>query len=213
MKKYNFTRYFLSLFICIQFVTGSVSAQNITGTWEGFMRDEYLQINIKQEGTSICGFTYDFVLRNKSNHCRAYYAGRFEDGMLLLTGTSFIENSGEHVLMTIGLLTRTIDGRLVLQGRVDTNTLLDSWLTDREAEVVTLKRVSKVPQNVPGTGAPCFNGKTPSEFTQKENEPIGSNPNVVVPTPVKPKQTPVTPKDVATAAKKVYASAGNTRSG
>ncbi len=175
MKKYIFTRYFLILLISLFFYSSSLCAQNITGTWEGFMRDEYLQINIKQTGTTVCGFTYDYVIASPKNHCRAYYAGRFEDGMLLISGTSFIENSGAHVLMTIGLLTRYVNGELVLQGRVDTNTFLDSDLTDREAEVVTLKRMSKIPRNVPGTGSPCYNGKQPKPFSEKENNPFIKN--------------------------------------
>lgn len=199
MKKYIFTRYFLILLISLFFYSSSLCAQNITGTWEGFMTDEYLQINIKQSGTTICGFTYDYVIKDPPNHCRAYYAGRYEDGVLMIIGSSFIENSGRHVLMTIKLLTQSINGELVLRGFVDTHAEQNPYFTGEDAVFVTLKRMSTVPRNVPGTGAACYNGKTPQPFSDEENDPLTSNqkktpsPNnkpALKPTPV-PK--PITP--------------------
>ena len=36
-----------------------VHAQDITGKWEGIMNDEFLRINIQQDGNSLCGYTYE----------------------------------------------------------------------------------------------------------------------------------------------------------
>lgn len=183
-------RYIFSTFL-VAFFSLNSSAQNITGTWEGFMRNEFLQINVQQTGTILCGFTYDYVLAEKTNHCRAYYTGRYEDGFILFTGTSFIENSGSHVLMTIGLLTSYEDGKLVLKGRVDTRTLSDAFLTDKNDEVITLRRSSPFPRNAPGTSQACY---TPTPEKDADSAPIPKlQPK---PAPVKPMPVPVKPKPV-----------------
>ncbi len=187
--KYIFSTIFVTI-LCL-----NVTAQNITGTWEGYMRNEFLQINVQQSGTTLCGFTYDYVLEDKANHCRAYYTGRYEDGFVLFTGTSFIENSGSHVLMTIGLLTSYEGGQLVLKGRVDTRTLSDAFLTDKNDEVITLRRSSPFPRNAPGTNQACF---TPTPEKEADSAPV-PRPSMKPALP-KPLPTPPKPKPTATKA-------------
>lgn len=188
MKPTFIFKHFTFLAILAAFFPVQLNAQNISGTWEGYIRDEFLQINIQQNGTTLCGFTYDYVILNRENHCRAYYAGKYEDGFVLFTGTSFIENSGSHVLMTIGLLTDYIDGKLVLRGRVDTHTVDDAYITDKSDEIIVLRRTSPFPQNVPGTTQPCYN--TPPE----KKTDIKSQGKPSVPKPVNPKPAPIVPK-------------------
>jgi hypothetical protein len=76
-------------------------AQNLTGTWEGSMGNEFLQINIIHTAKGICGYTYDFAYGNQRNYCRAYFDATWdaENNQLNLIGSSMIENSGTHALM------------------------------------------------------------------------------------------------------------------
>ncbi len=170
-------------------------AQNITGTWEGIMGDEFLQINIKQQGTSICGYSYDYVLSNKNNFCKAYYTGKYVDGLLIISGTGFVAKSWNHVLMKMSMLVKYNGDEMYLKGKVLVGAADYSGIGLRTGTVVTLRRVSTKPTPVPGTKSPCFTNETK---ILKDNDP-GSNPDTIIlprvtPKPVTPK--PVTPKPV-----------------
>jgi hypothetical protein len=82
-------------------------SQNLTGTWEGRLgNDQFLQLNILHTSKGICGYTYDYGYGSQSsNYCKANFNAVFkkEEGKLITYGTSFIENSGNHVLMTLKL--------------------------------------------------------------------------------------------------------------
>ena len=52
-------------------------AQDITGTWEGIMNDEYIVFNIRQENEKLCGFTRDFVINNRASRCTALFEGNY----------------------------------------------------------------------------------------------------------------------------------------
>ena len=180
------------LFCCLAMLsTTLVRAQKLTGTWEGYMKNEFIQINIKQQGTKICGYTYDFVLNDKKSFCRAFFSGRYEDGFLLITGTNFIANSGEHVLMTLGFLVQNVDGQTVLRGKADTRTLRTADLTNNYAEIITMRRTGSKPQNAPGTNFPCF-VDTVKKVTKSEVLPVP---------PAKPKEV-VIDKNTGVAPKK-----------
>lgn len=160
------------LFICFLATVSTTiaKAQKLTGTWEGYMRNEFIQINIKQEGTKICGYTYDFVLNDRKSFCRAYFSGRYEDGFLLISGTNFISNSGEHVLMTLGFLVQNVDGQIILRGKADTRTLRTADLLNDYAEIITMRRTGTRPQDAPGTNFPCFTD-TVAKITEREMPP------------------------------------------
>ncbi len=56
----------------------TISAQNLTGTWEGlFDKEQFLQINIVHSSKGICGYTYDTVITKKNDYCRAYFKGYY----------------------------------------------------------------------------------------------------------------------------------------
>ncbi|MCP9750306.1 hypothetical protein [Ferruginibacter sp. HRS2-29] len=78
-------------------------AQNITGVWEGIMDDEFLQVNIEQKDSVLCGYTYDYLLANTNNHCRAIFSGSYDKDKMkwTITGESFLENVGGHTFMRI----------------------------------------------------------------------------------------------------------------
>lgn len=87
-------------------LTINLSAQNLTGTWEGNLgTDQFLQLNIIQTGNKICGYTRDYVKRDKRSFCKAFFEGSFDEkkNMLTITGKRFIERSEDHVLMNLSL--------------------------------------------------------------------------------------------------------------
>ncbi|MBC7867968.1 MAG: hypothetical protein H7X88_10595, partial [Gloeobacteraceae cyanobacterium ES-bin-316] len=110
------------LFCCCLLIGNFLNAQKITGTWEGYMNEEFIQINIEQKGNELCGYTYDYELRNRASHCRATFSGRYdpEEELFFISGNSFMENSGSHVSMRIILWYAKHDGRTILAGQVYT---------------------------------------------------------------------------------------------
>ncbi len=174
---------FLLLF-CLSFLFAN--AQNITGTWEGRMGTEKIQINIDQKGSKICGYTHDYVVANPESFCKAKFEGYLdgESNTWYLRGVQFFENSGDHVLMRLALWRDRGDGRDELRVAVTTGSMLSGGMFGDRDEVL-LKRVSATPNNLPAYLPPCF--------PKKEKKPVVT-PKPVTPKPVTPK--PVTPKPV-----------------
>ncbi len=80
------------------------TAQNLTGIWEGmFDKEQFLQINIMHSSKGICGYSYDTVIANKNDYCRAYFKGSYSKrtNEFYLQGLRFLENSGGHLLSTL----------------------------------------------------------------------------------------------------------------
>lgn len=112
----NAKRYFIfSLFIL--FANFLQAQKNITGTWEGDLgNDQFLQLNVIQNGDKLCGYTRDHVKDNQQSYCKAYFEGVYDRLLkrFIITGTSFIENSGGHTLMNLELAFRLENGAPVL---------------------------------------------------------------------------------------------------
>lgn len=135
-------RCFHIIFIAV-FFPAFAPAQNIAGIWEGILDgDELLQIHIVQKKLEICGYTYDHILNEPADYCRAnfsgYYDGRKE--AWLLTGTGFIETSGKHHLMLLRLWHEPGDEPDILRGRQGTRSLFGT-LWSLEDDVI-LKKIS-----------------------------------------------------------------------
>lgn len=131
-------------------------AQKITGTWEGYVTGEFIQINIEQKGNELCGYTYDYELNNKASHCIAAFEGRYdpERKMWYLSGKSFVENSGSHVFMRIILWNEKEDGKNILRGQVYTKPAVGSF--PAAGDDLKVKRVSSKPQELGSILPPCF---------------------------------------------------------
>lgn len=164
-----------------------IYAQKITGVWEGQMRDEYIQVNIEQRGTELCGFTYDYVIGEKANHCVAKFEGRYspDKEIYYFKGNTFIENSGSHVLMQIVLWRDKEFGDNVLIGKVYTGGLLGLG-----GDNIKLKKVSSRPQPIDPGFEPCF---PPPAKPEVKKPALTEKPAPARP-PVTSKPTPVTPK-------------------
>ncbi len=176
------------------------NAQSITGTWEGVMDDEWLQLNIRQEGNKICGYTYDYLLMNKRSHCRAYFEGYYDktEEYWVLNGTGFYENEGQHVLMRMKFWLDKSTSPHRLRGVIGLKNSPGSYMGISQAVRVSLSKTSGKPNTIPGSDSPCFE---PEKYITKEKEPQpeaprATEPPVAVKPPiVKPKpKVPVKPK-------------------
>jgi len=173
-------------------------SQSISGSWQGVMGHEIIQINIKEERGRICGYTYDYFISNKAEYCKAYFSGRYDEnrGAWILTGVSFIENSGSHVLMRLLLFREEYAASNLLSAIVSTETR--SIFQETMGEKVYLKRISRTPAPLDGGLPPCFPEETNKPIPRiKKVQPVIKKPipnPAPVPAPVIKKQTPVVSK-------------------
>ncbi len=110
--KFNFT-------IIILLFAHSINAQNLTGTWQGEMDGyEFLQLNIVQIGNNLCGYSYDYELKDKKSFCKAYFSGSYSKQLdaWFIEGSSFMEQGGGHVLMQLKFHIEYEDGKVALKG-------------------------------------------------------------------------------------------------
>ncbi len=94
------------------------NAQKLTGTWQGLMDEEFLQLNIVQVGDNICGYTWDYELLDKKSYCKAYFNGSYNKaaGTWFIEGYSFMEQGGGHSLMQLKFKVVYEDGKMLLKG-------------------------------------------------------------------------------------------------
>lgn len=182
--------YFLLIFLlCAGTVT---RAQNITGTWEGIMSDEFMQVNIIQQNDQLCGYTYDIVLGDKSSYCKAYFKGKYdrESGIWTIFGISFIRNSGNHVLMTLRFWRNAADDKNTLRGMVSLRSSFSDYLGFGEGERFFLRKKSSRPQKLPGNLPTCYEEKKPPQQSPVKKDTAS------LPAPVKKKipAVPLPPK-------------------
>lgn len=168
------------------------SAQSLTGTWAGIMDDEWLEINIRQEGRKACGYTYDYIIGNKGNYCKAYFEGYYDSKMeyWVLNGTGFYENEGGHVLMSMKLWLDKSSRPYILRGNVGIKTVFSSLFGMGSSLPVALNRTSSTPKNIPGSNSPCFEPVSKSNREPVENRP---SPPVTPKPAAPPKPKPVNP--------------------
>lgn len=151
-------------------VTGKAShAQDITGTWEGSLgNDQFLQVNVIQVKDKLCGYTWDYILKDRKSYCKAYFTGTYDKKRKEwnITGQSFIVDSVDHSLMTIYLWQETKKGKVLLSGFETANadkapdnrnpfiSLLDSLMDiplapfPRNREEVVLEKVAEMPSQI-----------------------------------------------------------------
>ncbi len=137
----------------------NLPAQNLTGTWEGDLgNDQFLQLNIIQNGDKICGYSSDHVKADRRSYCKAYFTGYYDKkkGKWLLEGSSFIDNSGGHLLMRMSLGNHFTDGENILEGPSNIKSLFISLLSGGVPEYVYIKKISNRPQQVLERMKDCF---------------------------------------------------------
>ncbi len=193
-------KYFIRYIIFVFFLfTGFLlHAQKITGTWEGQMKGEFIQINVDQRGNELCGYTYDYELNNKASHCVATFEGGYDSERKLwyINGKNFIENTGSHVRMRIILWFEKEEGRNTLRGKVFTATSGSYFFED--GDDIKIKRVSSRPQKMGNIIPPCF----PAPVKPAIKQPFTVKPAIPVKTLPKP-QPPKTNLEKTVPAKPV----------
>jgi hypothetical protein len=184
----------------------NLSAQNITGTWEGDLgSDQFLQLIIIQNGDKICGYTRDHIKANKNSYCKAYFEGTYDKKKqkLSIAGKFFIENSGSHTLMKLNLLYKKVKGEEILEDKPTLmsvfssmisifGTLNDDPFANQPAvtftEFVHIKKISNEPLEVLDLMKDCMTRKA-KDTTLAVPQPKDSlPPDIVVITPAIPKK-------------------------
>lgn len=184
-----------NLFFILLFLTGKFSfAQSLTGRWEGNLgNDEFLQINIIQTGEKACGYTWDYVYRDQRNYCKANFTGSYDsrDKTWFLNGTTFINNSGTHVLMQLKFKMYTGEGKPVLKGYCRaTPTFFSNGGT---VDGIRLEKVSEIPANITAEMKDCVKENNPPE-PEVPLPPLPEKPKpIIADTAVLPKQIPPLP--------------------
>lgn len=179
-------RRYIIVFIFLLGATKAAAQLDLTGTWEGIMGRQFfpvtlegqlLQLNIIQNNGRLCGYTFDSVINHKGAHdyCKALFEGKYDKKMDLwvLTGTSFIENSGNHVLMRIRIWNERRAGKDKLEAELSLKSDPDQTFSVRDffnnpfgifdnarpipaTENLRLKRVSADPPKMPANVPSCF---------------------------------------------------------
>jgi hypothetical protein len=162
------------LFIQPFFHPAIAQQQNITGKWEGEMSDEFIRINIQQDGNNLCGYTFDVLKNDKSSYCKSYFTGKYDkkNDLFIINGVKFIENSGDHILMTIKLwFPSQSSNKSRLRGSVTaaTPSFLSNLLS--EGDLFWVRKVADEPVK-PGKYLPvCYDPNPPITRKIKENNP------------------------------------------
>jgi hypothetical protein len=123
-------------------------AQNLTGTWEGDMGEQFLQVNIMQSSKGICGYTYDYISTNKRSYCRAYFEGTWnaKKSQLKLVGSRMIENSGSHILMRLNFnYSSNINGEYLIGREMPKSLLMNIMSMGMGSTQISLRKVSDKP--------------------------------------------------------------------
>lgn len=126
-------------------------SQDLTGTWEGDLgNDEFLQVNIVQVNKNICGYTWDYIYDDSTSYCKANFTGYFDTNRndWVLNGTSFNENSGEHILMRFRLKYKIINGKKILEGYETDPSISGSLFSLLNRQNVYLVKVSGKPRRM-----------------------------------------------------------------
>jgi hypothetical protein len=197
----NTTRfYFLCLIILFSF-SFNAGSQVITGTWEGRMSGEFIQINVEQRGNQLCGYTYDYGLDNRSSYCIAKFEGVYDPERKLwyLSGRTFIENSGSHVFMRIILRQNAMGEKNEMTAQVYTPSYGGNF---GEPDQFTVRKISARPQSLGSRMEPCFPKASPPISKTTPPKPatpkINSAPPVVKAVPKTEVPMPVTKPPVVT---------------
>ncbi len=133
------------------------NAQKLTGTWQGEMDGyEFLQLNIIQIGNNLCGYSYDYELRDTKSYCKANFSGSFSKQLdaWFIEGTSFMEQGGGHALMQLKFKMAYEGGKMKLNGicRIKPSLFYDGG----DPTSFVLQQTSKKPSTVTQTMKDCM---------------------------------------------------------
>jgi hypothetical protein len=166
-------RHFLTFLLV--FITLYLPAQDLTGTWEGDLgNDQFLQLNIIQNGDKICGFSRDYVVRDRRSSCTAYFEAKYnkKKKIWMFNGTSFVHNSGSHILMQMTLYHDLVDGKEVLDGYSGGQSFLYMILSGGTRTRIFVRKVSGKPSEILPLMKDCFEKKQKNFDTVKIKDTV-----------------------------------------
>ena len=195
------------LFLSVILLSVNLTAQDFTGTWEGKLsNDQFLQLNIIQTGSKICGYTEDHVLGNKRSFCKAFFEGYFDTKRqrLIISGKYFLKNSGEHILMNLKLKFKTNrDGDFLDQAPVRRISYrerqsifgieIEPYIEIDSTEYVHIKRVADQPYEINELMKDCI--ARDKKLTDPIVKAVPPKPKDSLPPPVVKIIVPEKPKD------------------
>ena len=166
----------------------NLPAQNLTGTWEGALsNDQFLRLNIVQNGDRIYGYTRDYVKTDTASFCKAFFEGHYNKKrkQLVITGKYFLETTANHQLMKLRLNYKTSKGVQILEQnpfenssflKIDFNGVEnDPFKPLDSTKYVYLKKVADEPYEITELMKACM------DKDEKNTDPV-----VKIPTPTKP---------------------------
>lgn len=131
-------------FIATLFFFGKLSAQDLTGTWEGkgSMGVPYVKMVIVKVGDSYIGYSYD---EGGGGYCKANFLGQFDEQSQKLKGKGqgMIEKRGPHGQAQFSLKYSSSGGVHYLRGNVTPKTAVAKVLSMGIPQSVDLKRTSR----------------------------------------------------------------------
>lgn len=177
------------LIIIITLFAHAGHAQKLTGTWQGDMEgNEFLQLNIVQIGDHLCGYSWDYDLNDKRSYCKAYFSGSYSKLLdaWFLEGSSFMEQSGSHLLMQLKFKITYEDGKPILTGICRIKPSM--FFTDDNPSSFKLSRTSSRPTIITETMRECMKTFEPQVKPLPKVTPLPKNVN---PAPKKPGAKPL----------------------
>ncbi|MBS1741645.1 MAG: hypothetical protein JST81_01310 [Bacteroidetes bacterium] len=176
-------------------------AQNLTGVWEGTMAGgEGIVVNIIKKNNELCGYTSDWEISNRASYCKANFRGWYDDeeNVWILVGTSFRENSGEHILMVLRLWHENGDPANTLRGTEEAKYGSNSFFGGSNRGWVRLRKVSSkppadMPDCFPKVKKPAPSQKPKEAIVKTKPSPPQEKPSTIPSVKAKPVTPPATP--------------------
>jgi len=186
-------KFFIYWISALLFFTTTLKAQSITGTWEGSMGNQFLQLNVTQKGTELCGYTWDSVkIFGMKSYCKAYYSGSYDKAKKewYITGTNFIEQRGGHMLMRLRFWQDPNNEDILIGTEMPGKGILGLLSMTMAADRIVLKKVSDKPRR-PGVGkGSCFEEPVTKEGAPDPRDKVVTARPKEIP-PAKPAPKPV----------------------
>lgn len=115
-------------------------AQDLSGTWEGQLEEEYMKMVLIKQGSTYVGYTYDEGM----GFCKANFLGSFKNSThhLIGAGQSFIERTINHILCNYRLKYSVQDDGKYLVGNAFPKSALTKVLSMGIPARTILKQVS-----------------------------------------------------------------------
>jgi len=132
---------FCLLFLLMSTITHSW-AQDLSGTWEGQIEEEYMKMVLIKQGSTYVGYTYDEGM----GFCKANFLGSFKNSThhLIGAGQSFIERTINHILCNYRLKYSVQDDGKYLVGNAFPKSPLTKVLSMGIPARTILKQVSTI---------------------------------------------------------------------